>query len=105
MRPRDTVCAPTELTCDELTLSFMPTGLQCMCVPERGLGAALLQTKVMLDERDDNMFRRLLECKGKVVAVVGLRHLDGIEARWRAYSAGRSTASLDTDASSHNSRS
>ena len=41
-----------------------------------------MQTKVMIDERDEFMYERLLECEGKVVAVVGLAHLDGIESRW-----------------------
>jgi len=41
-----------------------------------------LQRKALIDERDDFMYERLLKCEGKVVAVVGLGHLDGIEARW-----------------------
>ena len=28
-------------------------------------------------------YERLLKCEGKVVAVVGSGHLDGIEARWK----------------------
>ena len=41
------------------------------------------QRKVLIDERDEFMFRKLLGCQGKVVAVVGLGHLDGIEERWK----------------------
>ena len=41
----------------------------------------------MLDQRDDVMTERLLEAarergEEKIVAVVGMAHMDGIEARW-----------------------
>jgi pheromone shutdown protein TraB len=42
----------------------------------------------MLDQRDDVMTERLLEAaraeggENKIVAVVGMAHMDGIEARW-----------------------
>ena len=42
-----------------------------------GLAAALI------DERDQHMVDRLRSVEGKGVAVVGLAHLDGIEARWQ----------------------
>ena len=42
-----------------------------------GLAAALI------DERDQHMVDRLRNVEGKGVAVVGLAHLDGIEARWQ----------------------
>lgn len=38
--------------------------------------------RVILDERDDIMAEALMRCEGRVVGVVGLAHLDGIEARW-----------------------
>lgn len=39
--------------------------------------------RVMLDERDDVLCSNLLKCEGRVVGVVGLAHLDGIERRWQ----------------------
>jgi pheromone shutdown protein TraB len=41
----------------------------------------------MLDQRDDVMTERLLEAarergEEKIVAVVGMAHMDGIERRW-----------------------
>jgi pheromone shutdown protein TraB len=41
----------------------------------------------MLDQRDDVMTERLLEAarergEEKIVAVVGMAHMDGIETRW-----------------------
>ena len=48
------------------------------------------------DERDEIMTQSLLRLEGRVVGVVGLAHLDGIERRWeeaqgsgRALTAGR----------------
>lgn len=41
-----------------------------------GVAAALI------DERDQILAKSLLSVKGKVVGVVGLAHLDGIEKRW-----------------------
>jgi pheromone shutdown protein TraB len=42
--------------------------------------------RVMLDERDDVLTAALRRCEGpqRIVAVVGLAHVDGIEARWAA---------------------
>ncbi len=40
--------------------------------------------RVMLDERDDILAQALRGCTGKVVGVVGLAHVDGIERRWAA---------------------
>ncbi len=38
--------------------------------------------RVMLDERDDILTKALRGCTGRVVGVVGLAHVDGIEKRW-----------------------
>jgi pheromone shutdown protein TraB len=43
----------------------------------------------MVDERDEMMTNGLLhKCPGRTVAVVGMAHMDGIEARWRAAQGG-----------------
>lgn len=42
-----------------------------------------LQVKVMVHERDQLMVKRLLECEGTVVGVVGMAHMDGIERLWK----------------------
>lgn len=39
--------------------------------------------RIMLDERDEYMTKVLHDLPGRVVAVVGLAHLDGIEKNWR----------------------
>lgn len=39
--------------------------------------------KVMVHERDQLMVKRLLECEGTVVGVVGMAHMDGIERLWK----------------------
>lgn len=39
--------------------------------------------KVMVHERDEIMVKRLLECEGTVVGVVGMAHMDGIERLWK----------------------
>ncbi|OVA16866.1 Pheromone shutdown [Macleaya cordata] len=39
--------------------------------------------KVLADDRDKLMFTRLRMIKGKVVAVVGVGHMDGIERLWK----------------------
>ena len=36
----------------------------------------------MIDERDEHMVHSLSKLRGRVVGVVGLAHLDGIERRW-----------------------
>jgi pheromone shutdown protein TraB len=36
----------------------------------------------LIDERDEHMTRQLAGMRGRVVGVVGLAHLDGIERRW-----------------------
>lgn len=38
--------------------------------------------EVLVHERDQYMVNKLLELEGRVVGVVGLGHLDGIEKRW-----------------------
>jgi len=38
----------------------------------------------LIDERDEVMVQNLRRLKGRVVGVVGLAHLDGIEKRWEA---------------------
>jgi pheromone shutdown protein TraB len=39
--------------------------------------------RVFVDERDEIMVEALLRCKGeRIVAVVGMAHMDGIERRW-----------------------
>lgn len=38
----------------------------------------------LIDERDEIMVQNLRRLKGRVVGVVGLAHLDGIERRWEA---------------------
>ena len=38
--------------------------------------------RAVIDERDEHMVERLREVEGRGVAVVGLAHLDGIEAKW-----------------------
>ncbi|KAK9818306.1 hypothetical protein WJX72_010357 [[Myrmecia] bisecta] len=40
--------------------------------------------QALIDERDEIMVDCLRGLRGKVVAVVGLAHLDGIESRWQA---------------------
>ncbi|KAL4422410.1 hypothetical protein ABPG75_008607 [Micractinium tetrahymenae] len=40
--------------------------------------------KALIDERDQHMVDSLSKLEGRVVAVVGLAHLDGIERRWEA---------------------
>jgi pheromone shutdown protein TraB len=38
---------------------------------------------VFVDERDEMMTNELLKCRyERVVAVVGMAHMDGIERRW-----------------------
>ncbi|XP_059075713.1 uncharacterized protein LOC131061159 isoform X2 [Cryptomeria japonica] len=39
--------------------------------------------RVILTQRDQMMFENLRKCKGKVVAVVGMAHMDGIEQMWK----------------------
>lgn len=39
--------------------------------------------KVLITHRDQVMFKRLRSCRGKVVGVVGMGHMDGIEKMWR----------------------
>jgi pheromone shutdown protein TraB len=39
--------------------------------------------KVMVHERDALMVKRLRACEGKVVGVVGMAHMDGIERLWK----------------------
>ncbi|KAK3285080.1 hypothetical protein CYMTET_7296, partial [Cymbomonas tetramitiformis] len=38
--------------------------------------------RVIRDERDEFMVEKLLACSGRVVAVVGIGHMDGIEKLW-----------------------
>ncbi len=45
--------------------------------------------RVMLDERDDVLAAALRRCSGRVVGVVGLAHVDGIERRWAAANGAR----------------
>lgn len=42
----------------------------------------------LIDERDEYMVNTLRRLKGRVVGVVGLAHLDGIERRWEAMQPG-----------------
>lgn len=44
--------------------------------------AAPVLHEVILQERDEYMAKKLGELQGRVVAVVGMAHLDGIEAVW-----------------------
>ncbi len=44
--------------------------------------------KALIDERDEFMVQQLRGLKGRVVGVVGLAHLDGIERRWEAMESG-----------------
>ncbi|MCL7037123.1 hypothetical protein MKW94_004831 [Papaver nudicaule] len=39
--------------------------------------------KVMIEDRDKIMFTNLISFQGKVVAVVGMSHMDGIELLWK----------------------
>lgn len=39
--------------------------------------------KVLITHRDQVMFEHLRTCQGKVVGVVGMGHMDGIEKMWR----------------------
>ncbi|KAG6547374.1 hypothetical protein Mapa_010822 [Marchantia paleacea] len=39
--------------------------------------------KVLIHERDELMFKNLRQCKGTVVGVVGMAHMDGIERLWK----------------------
>lgn len=48
---------------------------------------------VLVHERDEYMVKELLKLEGRVVAVVGLGHLDGIEKRWNAAQGTRFIAS------------
>ncbi|KAI3871629.1 hypothetical protein MKW92_025387 [Papaver armeniacum] len=40
-------------------------------------------SKVMIEDRDNFMFTNLRNYQGKVVAVVGMAHMDGIELLWK----------------------
>eukprot|EP01025_Chloroclados_australasicus_P050433 TRINITY_DN5792_c0_g1_i1.p2 TRINITY_DN5792_c0_g1~~TRINITY_DN5792_c0_g1_i1.p2 ORF type:complete len:217 (-),score=19.68 TRINITY_DN5792_c0_g1_i1:490-1140(-) len=40
---------------------------------------------VLIDERDEHMTQVLRGLKGRVVAVVGLAHMDGIERQWQKF--------------------
>ncbi|KAA8496062.1 TraB domain-containing protein [Porphyridium purpureum] len=40
-------------------------------------------TRALLDERDEFMAKQLQGARGRVVAVVGMAHMDGIERAWR----------------------
>lgn len=40
--------------------------------------------RALVHERDEHMVNTLLKLEGRVVAVVGLGHLNGIEKRWEA---------------------
>lgn len=44
--------------------------------------------QVLVHERDQYMFEQLRQMKGRIVAVVGLGHLDGIERRWEKAESG-----------------
>jgi len=56
-------------------------------------------TRVLLDERDDILARALRSAGGsRVVGVVGLAHVDGIEQRWGAMDAGGEAKQSRTDA-------
>ncbi|MCL7023686.1 hypothetical protein MKW94_017502, partial [Papaver nudicaule] len=39
--------------------------------------------KVLLEDRDEHMFKELRRFQGKIVAVVGMAHMDGIELLWK----------------------
>lgn len=39
--------------------------------------------KVLITHRDQVMFKHLRSCQGKVVGVVGMGHMDGIEKMWK----------------------
>eukprot|EP01018_Ginkgo_biloba_P008173 Gb_02699 [translate_table: standard] len=41
------------------------------------------QMRVLIEHRDQVMFKRLRSCEGKVVGVVGMGHMDGIERMWK----------------------
>lgn len=51
-----------------------------MCEYMRAVNPGL--AKALIDERDEIMTQALLRLEGRVVGVVGLAHLDGIERRW-----------------------
>ncbi|KAI7840858.1 hypothetical protein COHA_005450 [Chlorella ohadii] len=51
-----------------------------MCEYLRAINPGL--AKALVDERDEIMTDALLRLEGRVVGVVGLAHLDGIERRW-----------------------
>lgn len=56
----------------------------CCCDSSCASGLlAWMQVKVMIHERDKLMVKRLRECNGKVVGVVGMAHMDGIERLWK----------------------
>ncbi|KAI3884167.1 hypothetical protein MKW92_016971, partial [Papaver armeniacum] len=38
--------------------------------------------KVVVEDRDKHMFMELRRFEGKIVAVVGIGHMDGIELLW-----------------------
>ena len=46
------------------------------------------------DERDAIMVDSLGKLQGRVVGVVGLAHLDGMEKRWEALQLGRASPAL-----------
>ncbi|GAB4814690.1 hypothetical protein N2152v2_001736 [Parachlorella kessleri] len=48
----------------------------------------------LIDERDQFMVNNLRKLKGRVVAVVGLAHLDGIEKRWEETQHGAATSAI-----------
>lgn len=53
--------------------------------------------QVLVHERDQYMFEQLRRLEGKIVAVVGLGHLDGIERRWEDAQSGMSLSTQYTD--------
>ncbi|KAI3914187.1 hypothetical protein MKW92_002780 [Papaver armeniacum] len=39
--------------------------------------------KVLIEDRDEHMFKELRRFQGKIVAIVGMGHMDGIELLWK----------------------
>ncbi|MCL7037120.1 hypothetical protein MKW94_004828, partial [Papaver nudicaule] len=69
-------------------------GARCVCIDQDNdvtdqqlskvlTFAFLWKSKVMVEDRDKIMFTNLRSLQGKVVAVVGMGHMDGIELLWK----------------------
>ncbi|KAI3846451.1 hypothetical protein MKW92_042923 [Papaver armeniacum] len=76
-KSRQTIERHTDFIDGEYTRSFV----QEMCIFDKKLCPEISQ--VLIEDRDKYMFTNLRCFPGKVVAVVGMAHMDGIELLWK----------------------